>query len=153
MTAIREQIHARIKTVCEAIDMPGLEVERNRHDPAVRSRTLVIHDGPHDRGDYQETGLDHFTARPLLIGLVRTADGSDPAPILADLYVKVVKALFTDFNSAATGALNSFAIDVREGSYQPVIDPEGSRDRIGQFTLEVEVDFQTAEGRPDQVAD
>jgi hypothetical protein len=145
MTAIRSRIHARLATILAAVDIDGLEVERNRHEPVVRSRTLVIHDGPHEP-NYGESGLMHFTLRPLLIGLVKMADGADPAPVLDDMYVQVVKALFADIH------LGGLAIDTREGAYLPAIDPEGSLDRIGQFTLEIEVDFQTEEGAPDQVA-
>lgn len=138
---IRERALLGLIASLEGItEIAGLAVYRNRRSVQTFPALSVL-DGTQSPLP-AETGMQRYVATPQILGFVQTTDGSDPAPDLNALYGLVIAKLRADVT------LGDIAIDLSEGDMETFIDPEDDSARQGQFNLEINIEFETAENDP-----
>lgn len=143
---VREQILAAMVAQFEgdATHLDGVTIDRMRDAPVRVRPSLVVLDGPHT-ADQSETGAVLYAMDVTIEGHVEAATDAALGPAINDLYGRVLQSIYTD---ATWGDL---AIDTRERSIDVDVGRRDGGGPVGFFSLELEVQFWTAERDPSTV--
>lgn len=140
MTAIREQIFAKIEELLGTISGIG-EVERMPSGDPSAFPALYIFDEGHTLAE-EEAGTTRYALSVSIDGYVKGGDGAESHAALNTLYSAVIAKLVTE------PPIDGLAEEITEVDMKPTVAARASERRLA-FALDLTIYFATERGNPD----